>query len=142
MSKSVYVYSTLSAPQRYTKYAKGNGDMSREESSVLIKGGANVADKNFITARGVVTQITPEEHEQLKENTLFQTHVANGYIIVDAANVDIDKIVSDMEGRDESAPLTPDDFVAEGATPPVVAGITEAPAKPKGKGGRPSKRAR
>jgi hypothetical protein len=126
---NVYVYSTLSAPVRYSTYAKGEGDMSREESSVLIRGGANVADKNFITPRGVQTIITAEEHAKLKENKLFQTHFANGFITVDEKQVDIDKIVADMTPRDQSSPLVPQDYEPE----------KEPVSNAAKKGGRPAK---
>lgn len=132
---NVYVYSTLSAPVRYSFYEKGAGDMSREASAILIRGGANVADKNFVTPRGVVTTISAEEYAKLKENKLFQTHVDNGYITVEEKQVDIDKIVSDMEGRDQSSPLVPQDFVAESEpVTNVVAPVKGRPGRKPGSG--------
>jgi cbb3-type cytochrome oxidase cytochrome c subunit len=116
----IYVYSTLSCNQLYTKYVKSaGGDMSRLEKSVLIKGGANVADKHFITPRGVVTEVSAADYEFLKENKLFKLHVANGYVTTDAKNVNIEKVVTDMTGADKSAPLTPEDYQVESKTPPV-----------------------
>ena len=117
---NVHVYSTLSSPQRYTKYAIGAGDMPREDKSVLIKGGANIADKNFITPRGVVTTITEEDYEFLKENSMFKTHVDNGYITVEKSNTSIDKVVADMVARDESAPMVPQDYEVDGKEAPTV----------------------
>jgi hypothetical protein len=108
---SVYIYSTLSCPQRYVKWAEAvAGNVPREERAVLIQGGANVADTNLITPRGVVTEIKDEEYELLKQNELFATHVKNGYITVEDRKADVDKVVSGMEARSPDAPLTPGDF--------------------------------
>lgn len=126
---NVHVYSTLSAPVRYTVYQKSGNDIPRAERSVLIKGGANVADKNFITPRGVVTTISVEELALLEQDKLFQLHVKNGYLVVDKSLVDVDKVVADMEGRDESAPLVPEDFEEEKA--PVVPAAPIAPSNKK-----------
>ena len=127
----VYVYSTLSAPVRYSFYLQGGNDIPREERGILIRGGANVADKNFITPRGVQTMISAEEYALLKENKLFKTHVENGYITVEEKSVDIDKIDSDMETRDESSPLVPEDFIAEDKPAPVV-NVPKQAGRPRG----------
>jgi hypothetical protein len=116
----IFIYSTLSNNQLYTKYlANPGGDMPRVDRTVLIKGGANVADKHFVTPLGVVTEISAEDYELLKENKLFQTHVENGFITTDAKHVNIDKIVADMTGADQSAPLTPQDYEVADKTPPT-----------------------
>ena len=119
----IHVYSTLSCSQRYVKYIPGvEGNLPREERAILINGGANVADKHFMTPKGVHTLITDEEYECLKENQLFQTHVKNGFISVEEREANIDKVVSNMEGRSQDAPVTPQDYevdgehVAEGTT--------------------------
>lgn len=119
MAKDIYVYSTLSSSQRYTAY-DGNKDLPRAQKSVLIKGGANVADKHFQTPRGVVTQITEEQLAFLKKDPMFQRHVERGFITYDEKRVDVEKVASNMEGRDTSSPLEPGDFEAAGQTAPVV----------------------
>lgn len=107
----MYVYSTLSCPQRYVKYSEGAaGNVPREERAVYIEGGANVANKNLITPLGVVTEISAEEYEVLKENALFQEHVNNGYITVEERKADVEKVVANMEARSPDAPITPGDF--------------------------------
>lgn len=112
---TVYVYSTLSCPQRYVKWTEAApGSVPREERAILIQGGANVANRNLITPRGVVTEITDEEYALLKQNPLFNTHVTNGHIAVEERKADVDKVVSGMESRSPDAPLTPGDFDVSG----------------------------
>lgn len=114
-----FIYSTLSCPQRYTKFVPGaEGGIPREEGSVLIHGGANVADRAIITPRGVVTEVSDEELALLKENKLFNTHCENGFITIETKKVDVEKVTPDMEARDGSAPLTPGDFEVEGKAAP------------------------
>jgi hypothetical protein len=116
-----YIYSTLSTNQLYTKYATTAGnDMPRVERTVLVKGGANVADKNFITPRGVVTEVTDEELTFLKDNKLFNTHLENGYVSIEERQVNVDKVVDNMKPADESAPLTPESYEVEGKASPVT----------------------
>lgn len=131
MSK-IYVYSTLSAPVRYSIYSKPEGErgIPRELQGVTIAGGANVADKHFVTPKGVMTTITSEQLELLKGVKLFQTHYENGYITYEEAPVDIEKVVSDMESRDESSPLTEQDFALNNQNAPVLNVKPEAQAIP------------
>lgn len=137
--KSVYVYSTLSTDQLYTLYVRGGNDIPRPDKQILVKGGANVANKHLWTPRGVVTEITEEELALLRDNKLFQIHEKNGYVKVDKAKVEVEKAVSDMEPRDESSPLQPGDYEVENQAAPVLNVIAPpAPAKaPVKSGGRP-----
>jgi hypothetical protein len=105
-----YVFSTLSSDQAYS-VVKSRADGSYDiVGSVLIRGGANVADKHFVTPRGVMTRITEDEFKAIENDTSFILHVANGYLKYEDAPADVEKVVADMEGRDQSAPLTPNDF--------------------------------
>lgn len=141
--KPVYVYSTLSTDQLYTLYVRGGNDIPRPDKQILVKGGANVANKHLWTPRGVVTEITEEELALLRDNKLFQTHEKNGYVKVDKAKVEVEKAVSDMEPRDESSPLQPGDYQVENQAAPVLniptpPATPAAPAKaPAKSGGRP-----
>jgi hypothetical protein len=133
---SKFIYSTLSGNQRYVKFAldpKGQR-LPREVASVLVRGGANVADRNFITPKGIVTQVTEDEYALLKENSLFQLHVKNGFITVDDAKVDIDKMVAELNGRDQSAPLIEADFENTSTGAPTVSAQAQVEvAKPSNK---------
>lgn len=115
---SYYVYSTLSSDVDYTVYDKGGGDVPVKAGSVLVKGGTGVADKRIITPTGAVpTAITAEEYELLKDNSVFQQHEKNGFVVVKDKLQDGEKVATGgMESRDASAPLTETDF-AEGEAP-------------------------
>lgn len=115
-----YIFSTLSTNQLYTKYHKSeNNDLARVDRTVLVKGGANVADKHFITPRGVVTEVSDEDCALLKETPLFKMHVENGYLTVEEKSANVDKVVDNMTAADKSAPLTPQSFEVEDKAPPV-----------------------
>jgi hypothetical protein len=121
MSKN-YIYSTLTSSVRYALWKKGGQDLKVKDSEVLIKGGANVADKNFVTPQGVITIVTDEQLAALEENKVFRRHRARGFLTVvrDAKKAEVEEVVSDMVGRDPSAPLVPEDYDAENAAAPKV----------------------
>ena len=114
-----YVFSTLTASVKYTQYEKGK-DFHTPKREVLIRGGSNVADKHVVTRLGVATQVSDEDLAWLKEDLTFKTHVKNNFIRVHDAKADPEKIITsqEMETRDESSPLTPADYLAEGKEPP------------------------
>lgn len=112
-----YIYSTATCGAFYTLYEnnsskdiavpkKANGRVLQVE----IKGGHGVATKNLITPRGVVTQVSDEEFELLKQNASFQKHVQAGFLSFDKKEVAAEKKVADMADKDGSAPVTPQDF--------------------------------
>ncbi|POP42331.1 hypothetical protein CHU32_03595 [Superficieibacter electus] len=115
-----YVYSTLTGSQAYHIYRNGGADLPLVDRVVMVAGGANVADKHFVTPKGVVTPITADELELLEKNPVFAVHKANGFITVEEKAIPVEKVVSDLEARDESAPLTDSDFIAKDQKPPKV----------------------
>ena len=119
-TKKYYVYSTLTASHAYTTWKEGAGGMLVKTGQVTIKGGANVADKHLETPLGVVTIITESELEQARRDQVFGRHEERGFLKVEAVKKDVEDAVSDMEARDESAPLTPDDFLNKGEKVPTV----------------------
>lgn len=134
------IFSTLTAANEYRFYKPGN-DRSPAivEHSVVIGGGANnVNRRNLITPRGVATTVSDEDLEYLKQNEVFQLHMKNGFITIDAAKDerDADKVAADMEGRSPDAPTVDADY-EEGQEPfvnkdgdnPVV--VTEAAPTPR-----------
>lgn len=110
-----YVYSTLTAGQNYTAYTKGGGDLPVVQKVVTINGGTNLPDKNLITPRGVVTEVSTEDLEFLLDQPAFIQHVENGFITFDTAKKDVEVAVSDLQGRDGSAPLVPEDIAENDA---------------------------
>lgn len=131
MSK-IYIYSTLTADQIYTSWKSSANGVPQATSKILVKGGANLMTKHMVTPRGVVTEVTPEELAELRQNEVFKLHQANGFIQVSEAKTDVEKAVSDMVGRDQSAPLVEQDEEV-----PVPASDAEDNDKPRR--GRPRK---
>lgn len=128
MAKKLYVYSTLTASVRYAGGVVGEGGMivPAADGGILIAGGANVADKRLITPTGaVITPIDSDDLERLRTDPTFKLHEANGFLKVSEHKEDGEKVAAqDMKLRDESAPLTPEDF-KDGEEPKVA---TETPA--------------
>lgn len=117
---SVYVFSTLACDNQYRTFTKGGGDVPIVESSVLIKGGAGIANKHMITPRGVMTTITSEELAILETNEMFKLHRDNGYITIESKKADADEVAQkSMKKKDKSAPVTPEDYTEKA---PVVNG--------------------
>jgi len=128
MSKKLYVFSTLASDVAYTNHAQGGADMPIDLPSVLVKGGAGVANDRIITPRGVATTVTEEQVEYLRANQVFQLHEKNGFVMVSDTYADPDIVAADMTGRDNSAPFVPQDNIAADAET-IVGGETLAPAK-------------
>lgn len=105
-----YIYSTLTAPQIYTQTKPGGGDIPVETGRVYIAGGSNVPDKYMVTPLGVATPVSDDELAILQENSVFLAHVKNGFITIRKSEADPEKVASDMETRDQSAPLVDGDF--------------------------------
>lgn len=131
MSDKLYVASTLAAAVEYMGFKPQVADnLPTIERSVTIGGGAGVANKRFVTPRGVITPVTREEAEFLEGHYLFQLHKANGYVqILDSKPSDPDEVAADMTGRDNSAPIVPQDYKEDEA--PAAVG-----AKTTGQGGK------
>lgn len=125
-----YVYSTLSCDQKYTNYHETDTPGPNvAKGSVLIKGGANVAQKRFIaddgtnTPAGVRTEVTEAELELLLANEGFVGHMDRGFIEVTTGKEKISEIVADMTEADASAQFTDEDYKEGGRALPG----TEAP---------------
>lgn len=112
------VYSTLSNDQKYTLYRKGENDLPEVVAAVVVKGGSNVADKRIVTEIGICTQVSDNELEVLNKNKDFQRHTKNGFITVKKQRVNAEKVAADMNTRDKSAPMRPEDYEEDKA--PVV----------------------
>lgn len=89
----MYVYSTVTASIAYTV-----GD-----KTIVIKGGANVADKHMWTPRGVATQVTKEELEELRKIPSFSSREKEGYFSTSQFEKNANKVAGDMAGADKSA---------------------------------------
>lgn len=125
------VYSTMSTDVNYTFYSKPDetSGVVTATNMIVIAGKANVADKRFITPRGAVTPLSDESLAMLMGNPVFMQHLKNGFVAVEKRGADIDKVVSDLVPRDESAPLEPGDF-EEGAAPVASTAVEQDTAPP------------
>lgn len=109
----IFVYSTLTCDQNYTNWhpAPEGNPIAEPAYSVLIKGGANVADRYSLTARGIRTEITEQDLEELKKNQSFLRHEQKGFITVREDKVDAEvAVAAGMKQKDDSAPVTPNDY--------------------------------
>lgn len=105
-----FIYSTLTADNSYPVFKSIEGRQEIEHQ-IIVKGGANIADKRLFTPMGAVTEVSDRDLELLEQNTCFQMHVKNGFITIQRSKKDVESVVtSGMESRDESAPLVPQDF--------------------------------
>ncbi len=111
-----YIYSTLTSDNHYNVFdtSNSNGQSPIVRKSILVKGGTGVSNKHFVTPLGVVTNVTKEDLEILKKDEVFKTHVKNGFITFREDKVDTEVAAAEMETRDESAPLVPEDFKETG----------------------------
>ena len=138
MFKKLFVFSTLASDVAYTNHAQGGADLPIDLPPVLIKGGAGVANDRIITPRGVATEVTEEHVEYLRANQVFQLHEKNGFVMVSESYADPDTVAADMTGRDNSAPLVPQDNVAADAET-IVGGEAVATDAAPATGGRKKK---
>ncbi len=126
MAKLLCVFSTLAASVQYTDWKPSDNGVPIAGESVLIKGGAGVANEHFVTPRGVPTMVTEAQAEMLKRNTLFALHEKNGYVAIDAVErppgeTEVENAAAALNGRDTSAPLVDADFTANGQRAPTAA---------------------
>ena len=102
-----YLYSTLTADQNYTVYNESTSSVPKVVKKIFVNGRANVSNKVLATPRGSVTKVTQEELDLLQKNDVFKIHVKKSHITIEKMDTDVDKVVSNMEKKDSSAPMTP-----------------------------------
>ena len=123
-----YIVSKASQDNEYTGWKKGRNGLNQKEFSVVVKGGANVVDKKKLEVpNGVVTEVTKEELEFLKQNNAFQRHLDRGWVYIATSKESAQKKAEtqdkDENGKvrkDGSAQLTAQDFEDAGQKPPLV----------------------
>lgn len=110
-----FILSTLTSAQDYTFYNPDHGNAFNQPiKTIHINGGSNVADKHFITAQGVLTQISDEDLKLLETHEVFKKHVENGFVKVIKNEKAKEEAKADMEQADNSAPLTPESYKKKG----------------------------
>lgn len=114
------IYSTLSNDQVYPLYIKKKEGKKvaaqKAKSAILIKGGANVADKHHQTAKFVETNITDEEFKILEDHPAFKRMVERGFLTIQKPK-EIKK--------DKCAPLDKADIKKRNAKATVVTNTEE-----------------
>ena len=120
-----YIYSTLTGDQEYAVYPPPDQiDFKRIPKpirTILVYGGANVINKNFLTLRGVATHVTEEDLKALEQVKAFQRHRDRGFITVEKTRQDPEKVAqAGMASRDSSAQLEDKDF-ADNKKPKLAA---------------------
>ena len=108
-----YVFSTLTASNTYTKTPASDGkNLPTVERAVTIKGGSNLPSRHMLTSIGYMTEVEDEDFEWLVQHPVFKLHQENGFITVRDKPADAEKVATEMETRDQSAPLVDADFDA------------------------------
>lgn len=122
----MYIVSYESASVEFPKWVKTPNGINAQ-SAIVIKGGANVINKKTMTTpTGIITEITKEDLEFLKTQSLFNEKVKNGsYEIVEGEKKAKERTKVRKE-KDKGAQLTAKDFEEAGMTPPKV-GASEKP---------------
>ena len=114
--KKFHIYSKMANGVNFHDFRKGGAELPSIVRTVVINGGAGVATKHLLTPLGIHTEVTAEEMEFLKSDGHFKKFVEDGFIIVGNSFESVDKMVTNMTSEpDPSAPLTPADYLAEGA---------------------------
>lgn len=121
------IVSKLSNNQNYTVYKALPSGGFAVAGKVLIKGGANVANKVTLQAPngGVYNQVSDADYELLKQCPQFNKHVEDGFIFVSkaeeevAATKEAKKEEKNLKEKDESAQLTPQVFKKKGKRAPT-----------------------
>ena len=105
----------LSNDQSFPKYSKkATGSVTsvnKAASAILIKGGANVANKNGQSVGVVETQVSAEDYKFLTDSKMFQRMVKRGFLSTSKP--------SNMM-KDKSAPLTEADIKANNAKAVII----------------------
>lgn len=100
-----FVYSTLTNSTIYAIYRDTDPKASDIiERKILIKGGANIANKHFETPTGVVTEVSDDDLKLLMKDYHFREHMKNGFVTVENYKASPEKVAKNMEEKDPSAP--------------------------------------
>lgn len=118
----MFIVSRASQDNEYIVWGTTPNGQKTVQKSILIKGGANVMDKHTMTTpNGVVTEISDEDWEVLKEHSAFQRHMKAGFMEPLKEEKKARKSAKDKsDKKDGSAQLTPEDFEKRGQKAPDV----------------------
>lgn len=143
MSKGqFYITSTLTADVTYRGFAQSGGDIPVVAQTVTVKGGANVQGR-LHTPRGVLTVLSAEQYAVCEQDPVFHIHKDGGYLNISQTESNPEATASDMESRDDMAPVEEGDFNENdpNEAKPVVNSAKAAPPPPPAPSSRASRRA-
>ena len=118
----VYVYSTATCDN---VIAVGYDASGRPAKRILLKGGHGVANKHFITPQGVVTEVSDDDADILRNHPTFQRMMKAGFYVMEGKRIEPEKVAASMKGRDGSAPLVPQDYELNGKKSPKSGKVTD-----------------
>lgn len=118
----MFIVSRASQDNEYVFWGSTANGMRTVKKSILIKGGANVMDKTTMTTpNGVVTEISDEDWEALKEHSAFKRHMERGFVeVMQEEKKARESSKKKSTKKDGSAQLTPKDFEDKGQKAPVL----------------------
>lgn len=111
------IFSTLSNDQAFPSYVKTEGkkvSARKARTAILIKGGANVANKHHVTDKFVETQISDEEFKTLEASPVFKRMIERKFFSLKKPT---------ESKKDKCAPLDEKDIKAKNAKATVTTNI-------------------
>lgn len=118
-----FILSSLTNDTKYCFWEKKAENLVVVKKEILIKGGANVADKKtLLTPNGASTEVSEDELALLKENPSFKRHMERGYIkIVETdSKYKAKEEAEKLDKKDGSAQLTPETYKKRGKKAPAT----------------------
>jgi len=118
----MFIVSRASQDNEYVVWGSTPNGTRTVKKSILIKGGAHVMDKTTMTTpEGVVTEVSDEDWELLKEHTAFKRHMDRGFMeIMKEEKKARETSKKKSSKKDGGAQLTPKDFEDKGQKAPVL----------------------
>lgn len=114
-----YITTTASCGTDYTLYRTTDAGVTVAYKTISIKGGANCLDKKlYATPNSVVTKVSDEDYEILKNHPEFIRHMQNGFIKV--TKIMKEENNKGLVAEDASAQLTPEKYTKRGKKKPIV----------------------
>ena len=98
-----HVISTLTADTQYNDWVNQGGINARTRS-VLVRGGAGVANSQFVTPDGVRTPVSNEDAEFLANHGIFKEHQKGGFVKIINMDRDPDSVAQSMSKDEGSRP--------------------------------------
>lgn len=118
-----YILSSLTNDVKYCFWGKLGPNVVKVNKEILIKGGANVADKKtLVTPSGVSTEVSREDLDLLMRNPSFKRHLERGFlrIVETESKYKAQDEAEKMEKKDKSAQLTKESYKKRGRKAPAT----------------------